>query len=221
MTSTNVSEKVSDLKQEAADKASSTTETAKEQAAQVASAAKEQAGQVAGTARDEAQNLAAETKDHARALLDESLKQVEEQSHVQRDRLVDTLRNFGEDLEQMASSAHGGVAADLTRQVADKARQLSSSIDGREPRELLDDVKTFAQRRPGTFLLGALAAGVVAGRLVRGAKDAPSSPQTSNGTQGTPLSNAGAVAPSPVPADKTGAAHPAAPVVPPQGGDLL
>jgi len=36
-------------------------------------------------------------------------------------------------------------------------------------------VRGFARRRPGTFLLGALAAGIVAGRLARGAKDGSSS----------------------------------------------
>ena len=65
-----------------------------------------------------------------------------------------------------------GLAADLAQEVADRARSLSRHLDQREPGELLDDVRRFARQRPGTFLLGALAAGVIAGRLLRGTRDA-------------------------------------------------
>ncbi|HKC26518.1 MAG TPA: hypothetical protein VKB75_00770, partial [Jatrophihabitans sp.] len=36
------------------------------------------------------------------------------------------------------------------------------------PGDLVDELRRFARRRPGAFLMGALAAGVVAGRLGRG-----------------------------------------------------
>ena len=174
MSDVNVSEKPdASLTDQVTGKAADAAGTVKEQAASTAGTAKEQASQVASVARDEAQHVAEEAKDHAKALLDEALKQAEDQSRAQRDRLVGTLQTFSEDLERMASAGQGGLAADLSRQLATRARDLSGRIDGREPTELLSEVKTFAQRRPGTFLLGALAAGVVAGRLVRGAKDAP------------------------------------------------
>jgi len=64
-----------------------------------------------------------------------------------------------------------GLAADVAREVAERARSLGSRLDGREPGELLEDVRDFARRRPGMFLLGALAAGMVAGRLVKGATE--------------------------------------------------
>ena len=76
-----------------------------------------------------------------------------------------------------------GLAAEVARQAAERARSFSSSIDGREPAELLDDLRGFARRRPGLFLLGALAAGVVAGRLARGAA-------SSSGSDPTPRSSA-------------------------------
>jgi vacuolar-type H+-ATPase subunit H len=148
---------------------------AKEQAKQTAGTATEESRHVAGVAKDEAQNVAAEARQQARTLKDEAMTQVDEQSRTQRDRLVDTLRTFSDDLEQMASQGgRSGMATDLTRQVAGKARELGSQLDGREPTDLLDDVRSFARRRPGAFLLGAVAAGVVAGRLTRGTKDASS-----------------------------------------------
>jgi uncharacterized protein YjbJ (UPF0337 family) len=170
----------------------------KEQAKQAAGTARDEARQTAGTARDEAQNVAGTAKDEAGhvvsesrqqagALLEEARSQADEQVRTQRDRIVDTLRTFGDDIEKMANGQQpgGGMAQDVARQVADRARELGSRMDGREPGELLDEVRSFARRRPGTFLLGAVAAGAVAGRLTRGAKDAQQ--QQSSSASRTPL----------------------------------
>jgi hypothetical protein len=161
----------------------------KEQAKQAVGTAAEQGQNVAGVAKDEAQSVAQEARDQARGLLGEARSQLEEQSRTQRDRLVGTLRTLGDDLERMANgdSAGQGMAQDVARQVADRARDLSSRMDGREPADLLEDVRAFARRKPGMFLLGALAAGVVAGRVTRGAKEA------AGGTRGasTPRSDDG------------------------------
>lgn len=196
--------------------------------AAAAESAKQQAGQVASTAKDEAEQLAMEAKDHAKALLDEGRQQVEEQSRIQRDRLVETLQSVGADLERMATSGQGGLAADLTRQVADRARQLSSSIEGREPAELVDGIKAFAQRKPGPFLLGALAAGVVAGRLLRGAKqELPTTSSTAPASGSTTMPLVATPQSSPVtPAVTSAQAVPAQSTGPlssdtPLGGDLL
>jgi hypothetical protein len=134
---------------------------------------------VAGAAAEEARKVAGEAKDQVRRLVDESRDQVHDQATTQRDRLVDTLRTFGDDLDAMASQGEAsGLAAQVARQVADRARSFGSSLDGREPRELLDDLRGVARRRPGLFLLGALTAGVVAGRLARGAASSPSADST-------------------------------------------
>lgn len=171
-----------DLKDEARHAAG----TAADQAKQTAGTAADEGRHVAGVAKDEARNLMEESKAQAQGLLQEARSQVDEQSRTQRDRLVGTLRAFGDDIEKMANGEQvsGGMAQDLARQVAERARDVSGRIDGREPVELLDEVRSFARRRPGTFLLGALAAGVVAGRLTRGAKDGQS--QETAGSE-TPL----------------------------------
>jgi hypothetical protein len=57
---------------------------------------------------------------------------------------------------------------------------LGRWLDSHGPDEVLDEVRSFARRRPGTFLLIAAGAGVVLGRLTRGLKDAPATtPSTS------------------------------------------
>jgi hypothetical protein len=148
-----------------------TSQDAKDRAQETAAQATDEGKKVADTAKTEVQNVAAEARAQASGLLDEAVTQVNDQSRTQRDRLVATLQTFGDDLEQMASQGgRSGPAPDLARQLAGTARGLSSQLDGREPAELLDEVRRFARRRPGMFLLGALTAGMVTGRLARGAK---------------------------------------------------
>jgi hypothetical protein len=65
-----------------------------------------------------------------------------------------------------------GPAADLLQQASSFIEQFADKLQNREPAELLDEVRSFARRKPGVFLLGAAAAGVLAGRLTSGVKAA-------------------------------------------------
>ena len=148
--------------------------------------AAQESRRVAGVAQEEAATVAAEAKDQVANLIDQAKSQVSEQGGVQRDRLVQTLTTLGDDLDHMAEqSDRSGMATDLARQAAGRVRDLGNRLDGREPSQILDDVRAFARRRPGAFLLGALAAGVVAGRITRGAKES----QSSNGSDDTSTSS--------------------------------
>jgi hypothetical protein len=73
----------------------------------------------------------------------------------------------------------------MLHQATGRVEELADWLKNREPADLLGEVRSFARRKPGTFLLGALAAGVVAGRLARGAKDAQSSPTPSGSVAST------------------------------------
>jgi hypothetical protein len=211
-----------------------TSTTQKQQAQEAASTAADEGKHVAGVAQQEAGRVAGEAADQARSVVADARTQVSsqvgDQARQQRDNAVSTLGSFSEDLSRMADSAEGDtVAASVAREVAHHTRNLTSYLDGREPGELLDDVRDFARRRPGTFLLGALAAGVVAGRLARGVKDADSGPSGSSsgaagGTTGAPTATptgygdpASALPPPPAP---TPASPTAAPTTPTGGAGL-
>ena len=149
---------------------------ATERAKEATSTAVDQGRHVGGVAMEETRNVAGAATEQARGVLQDAVSQVGdqlgEQAAGQKERLAGTLRSFGDDLSEMVDrGGTSGMAADLAREVADRARSLGSTLESREPTQLLDDVRDFARRRPGTFLLGALAAGVVAGRVLRGAKD--------------------------------------------------
>jgi hypothetical protein len=151
---------------------------------QAARTASEESGRVAGVAKGQAQQVASEIGTQARDLVGELKTQVHDQSATQRDRLVDNLRRFGDDLDGMRQSGtSSGLAADLAGTLASKARAASTFLDDHEPGDLIEEVRQFARQRPGTFLLGAAVAGILAGRLTRGAaasKDS-TSPARSSG----------------------------------------
>ncbi len=65
-------------------------------------------------------------------------------------------------------SENPGVASDLARQAADRTGSVAGWLEGREPAAILDDLTSFARRKPGAFLAIAAGLGLVAGRLTRG-----------------------------------------------------
>lgn len=148
-----------------------TDPSAKDRAQDAAGTAADEGKHLAGTARQEAQHVASEAATQARSVLDDARAQLSTQSVEQKDRLAGTLRTLGEDLDSMAGRGTPGLASDLARQASAHVSTLGEHLADREPTELLDDVRRFARQRPGTFLLGALAAGVVVGRLARGTAD--------------------------------------------------
>jgi hypothetical protein len=167
----------------------STTDVAKEEAAGVGDTAAQASRQVAGVAKEQAGEVMSEARDQARTLFDRTRREVGTQASSGQQRAAEGLRSLSTELRSMADTdaqQQPGVATDLAQQAADKASQLASWLQDREPGDLLDDVKSFARRRPGAFLALAAGAGVVAGRLTRGmAAGAPSDHTTSEWSAST------------------------------------
>jgi hypothetical protein len=150
----------------------STTDVARDEAAGVGQHAREAGGQVAQTASDQARQVAAETSRQARDLLSEAQGQASDQASVQQQKAAQQLHSVADELGQMAANGgQSGVATEFARQAADRMHGAASWIEQREPADLLDEVRNFARRRPGAFLIGAAVAGLAAGRLTRGLKD--------------------------------------------------
>ena len=92
------------------------------------------------------------------------------------------------------NSEQSGLATEFAHQASDRTGSIADWLDGRQPGDLLNDVRDFARRRPGAFLLGALVAGVVAGRLTRnlassGGSDTDRASDTSTSFASAPLSS--------------------------------
>ena len=120
-------------------------------------------------------------QDPGLSLWDQASSTVVAQVADQKDTLVSWLRNLADELKAMADSAQHrsngserrpraspDIATGLAQRGADYAQRTASWLSHREPSAVLDEVGSFARRRPGTFLALAAAAGIVVGRLTRG-----------------------------------------------------
>ena len=151
----------------------SKADAAKEQASAVGQGAAQAGQQVASVAKDQAQNVVAEAGSQAKDLLDQARSELTEQAGAQQKRLMETLRSLGDELESMGQhSQEPGIATDLVKQASGRAHDAASWLESREPGSLLSELQSFARQRPAAFLALAAGAGLVAGRLGRGVKDA-------------------------------------------------
>ena len=151
---------------------SGTKETAKAEAGQVKDTAAGAAQQVAGTAKDEASNVVGEAKAQASNLLDQVRGEAGSQVGNQKDRISSMAHSYAKELGSLASgSPQDGPVKDLVQDLSRRLGGAGHWIENHEPADVLDEVRRFARRRPGAFLLTAVAAGVVVGRLTRGAVD--------------------------------------------------
>jgi hypothetical protein len=133
----------------------------------------EAAGRVASAAQGQGGRVAGEARRQAGKLVGEASTQVKEQAEEQKAKAAQGLRSLSKELQSMADgSDQSGLAADLAWQASQKSQEIADWLDRRDTGSLVEEVREFASRRPGTFLAGCVVAGVVAGRLTRGAVDA-------------------------------------------------
>ncbi|NOJ60777.1 hypothetical protein [Arthrobacter sp. 260] len=153
---------------------------AKDQAKEVGRDGLDAAQGVAQTATTEAKNVAAEASAQAKNLLGELGSDLKEQAGASQQKAAEGLRSISDELVSMADNGdQDGPANSLVRQAAQRSGDVAGWLEGRDPGSLLDEVKDFARRRPGTFLMVAAGAGLLAGRLTRGLAGAGSdSPST-------------------------------------------
>jgi len=170
----------------------STTERAKEtknlavgEAKNVGQTAAEAGSQVASVATDQAKEVAYETRRQAKDLLDQGRSQLKEQTVTQQQKAAQGLTSLAQEMRGLADGSSQGApgpARDLLQQASDLVEGFAGKLQNREPGELLDEVRSFARRKPGLFLLGAATAGVLAGRLTSGVKAAHADSGPSGGT---------------------------------------
>jgi hypothetical protein len=130
---------------------------------------------VADVAREQASGVAVEAGRQGRDLLHQVQGQLEKQAAQGQQQLANQLLSLSDELRSMAgASGQGGMAASLASQAASRVRNAGQWLDDRKPGQVADEMQSFARRRPAVFLALAVGAGLVAGRLTRGLKDANS-----------------------------------------------
>ncbi|MGE0877481.1 MAG: hypothetical protein AB7L13_06070 [Acidimicrobiia bacterium] len=148
---------------------STARETMRETAQPVADTAKERTSALADTTTQEARATTQDVRAHAHEMLTQARSELRTQAADQTDRLAGTLREMSEQLSAMGrrEGAPNGMLADAIAQLSSAARQGATTLESGGIDAVMDDMRAYARNRPGMFLLGAVGAGFVAGRLVK------------------------------------------------------
>ena len=148
------------------DDSSGKADAAKEQAGKVAGDAQDATKHVAGVTKDQAAQVASEAKSQAKDLYAQATSELKEQAGTQQQKVADGLRSVSDELSSMAENG-SGLAGELVRNLSGRAGSVAGWLDGRDPGSLLSEVKSYAARKPGTFIAIAAGAGLLAGRLTK------------------------------------------------------
>jgi len=164
--------------------AGGTTDTAREQAGEVGQRAKGEASEVAGHAKQEAGHVAEQAKQEmthvadeartqARNLYEDARGQLSQQASTQTDRVAGGMQQLASGMQALArgNPEESGPLGDYMEQLGGRLEHVARRIEDLGYEGVLDEVKRYARRRPGSFLMGAAATGLVLGRLVRGERD--------------------------------------------------
>ena len=174
-----------------------TADVVKEQASGLSHSSVQAGKHVAEVAREQGAGVAAETARQGRDLLQQAQGQLVEQVAHGQQRAARQLLSLSDELRAMAGHPdQGGMAADLAHQAASRLGEAGQWLEDRQPGQVIEEMQSFGRRRPGVFVVLAAGAGLVAGRLSRGLKDAgsgdraateaPAAPQGLSGAYGEP-----------------------------------
>jgi hypothetical protein len=177
-----------------------TSDVAKQEARATAEQVKEGGRHLADVGKDEARNVTSEAGQQAKQLWEQTRSEMADQGAQQQQRAAQGLRSLSGELRSMADgSQQNGIATDLATQASQHVEEIARWLEDREPGAVLEEVKGFARRRPGLFLAGAAALGVLGGRLSRGLVAEHQDASGAGGTNGSgsvaPVSSVSSVMP--------------------------
>jgi hypothetical protein len=126
---------------------------------------------VVDATKGEAAAMADRAKQETSHLVDEARKTLRTQTDQQAGRVATGARDLARQLDDLASGRGGndGPVANFARDAATRIDSVAERLDSDGIDGLTRDVKQFARRRPGTYLVSAFALGLVAGRVFRNA----------------------------------------------------
>jgi hypothetical protein len=135
---------------------------------QIEQSTRAEAGAVAETVKDETKNVAREAQQQARTALHQVQDDLRSRADTEATRFAETLHATGRQLSSMAAAADGqGLMPTIVRDGAQAVERLASRLDQGGLDAVTGDIRRWARRSPGSFLLGAGALGFLAGRLAR------------------------------------------------------
>ena len=127
-----------------------TAQLVKDQASDLANSSVQAGKHVGDVAREQASGVAAEAGRQGRNLLEQAQGQLHEQAAEGQQRIAKKLLSLSDELRSMAENSNQGVAVDVAQQAASRVRDAGHWLEKREPGQVVNEVQSFARRRPAT-----------------------------------------------------------------------
>jgi hypothetical protein len=142
---------------------------AKEQTAAVAGSAVEATKDVAHQAATQASVVAGEAKEQIGHLVDQAKTEFKTQADARGQQAAAGLQTVADQLTALTEgrSADAGQIGALAHDAQRRISGYAQALQQRGPQAVLEDITSFARRRPATFLVAAGVVGFAVGRLVR------------------------------------------------------
>ncbi|WP_223830575.1 hypothetical protein [Nocardiopsis quinghaiensis] len=139
----------------------------------MAETARGTASEVASTAGEQARSLTDEARSEAKHVADDVQTRLREETREQTRRTSQNLRQWSEELSSMADQGNPqSPVSSVVHQVAQGGQGAADFLEERGVEGLLDETRSFAQRRPMAFLAGAALAGFAVGRVLKASSSA-------------------------------------------------
>lgn len=159
------------------------------------SSATEGTKRVADEAAHQTKTVAHEAKAQAQQLMNDTKAEIHQQADARAHQASEGLRTFSSSITALLEGRpdEAEQLRAYLEQAKSKVDAIAARVETRGPQGLVDDLSTFARRRPGAFLVAAGAAGFAAGRLARAgaatASDEQSAQQFSSGNGSSQFSS--------------------------------
>ncbi len=146
-------------------KAGRVADVAASEASDVASTAAEGAREIAGEATEQVKAVASHAKQQLDGLIQQSRDEFRQLAEDRGSRAASRLRTVSQQVSAL-SEGRPDDAGPLVSYLSDaqgQVQRLATRLEQGGPQEVINDVTSFARRRPGMFLAGAMGAGFLVG----------------------------------------------------------
>ena len=150
--------------------------TAQEAAKQAAQTAQVQLEKLKGTAREQGSAALEEIKTAAQSAAREAQEAGRDFVHEQKEKLAQKVDEYAEAVRAASErlrSEEGNVLATPAQRAAEQLGRISSYLREKEPGDALDDLESFARRKPEVVFGAFFAVGLAAARFFKASRKRP------------------------------------------------
>ena len=149
---------------------------AQEKAKQTAQTAQAEIERLKGAAREQGSAAVEEIKTAAQSAAREAQEAGRDFVHEQKQNLAQRVQKYAEALRAASErlrNEEGNVLAEPAQKGAEQLERMSSYLREKEPGDFLDDLETFARRKPEVVFGGLFVVGLMAARFFKASRRRP------------------------------------------------